>query len=286
MVAELAIDPAELTASGRGKTIVKDDVLAHDGKKVVLPTPVPRVSQPAARTREEIPRVKREKMSPVRKRIAERLRVSQQETATLTTFNEVDMAAVMDLRAKYKDRFEKKHGVSLGFMSFFVKAVVEALKAYPVVNASIERDEVVYHNTYDISMAVSTEKGLFVPVLRDCDTRSFAEIEKGIAELAAKARDGKIKPDDMTGGTFTITNGGVFGSMMSTPILNPPQSAILGMHAITKRPVVVNDQVVIRPMMYLALSYDHRLIDGRDAVLFLVRVKECVENPGRLLLDL
>lgn len=278
MVAERGIDPADLTASGRGKTIVKDDVLAHDGKKLASPPP----AQPRGQT----PRVTRQKMSPVRKRIAERLLASQQETATLTTFNEVDMSAVMDLRAKYKDRFEKKHGVGLGFMSFFVKAVVEALKAYPVVNASLDRDEVMFHNTYDISVAVSTEKGLFVPVLRDCDSRSFADIEKGIAELAAKARDGKVKPDDMTGGTFTITNGGVFGSMMSTPILNPPQSAILGMHAITKRPVVVNDQIVIRPMMYLALSYDHRLIDGRDAVLFLVRVKECVENPGRLLLDL
>jgi 2-oxoglutarate dehydrogenase E2 component (dihydrolipoamide succinyltransferase) len=206
-------------------------------------------------------------------------------TAMLTTFNEVDMSAVMALRARYKDAFKEKHGVGLGFMSFFVKACVEALHAYPAVNARIDGQEIVYHHFYDIGVAVSTDKGLMVPVLRAADQASFADIEKRIADLAGKARDGKITVTDLQGGTFTITNGGVFGSLLSTPILNAPQTAILGMHAIQKRPVAVDDQVVIRPMMYLALSYDHRLIDGREAVLFLVRVKECIESPERLLLE-
>jgi 2-oxoglutarate dehydrogenase E2 component (dihydrolipoamide succinyltransferase) len=224
-------------------------------------------------------------MTPIRRRIAERLLESQNATATLTTFNECDLSAVMDLRTRYNEKFEKRHGVKLGFMSVFVKAAVEALKVFPVVNARIDGPDVVTQHFYDIGVAVSTEKGLMVPVIRDADRLGFADIEKAIAELAKKARDGKITVTDLEGGTFTITNGGLFGSMLSTPILNPPQSAILGMHAIQKRPVVVNDQVAVRPMMYLALSYDHRLIDGREAVQFLVRVKECVENPERMLFE-
>jgi 2-oxoglutarate dehydrogenase E2 component (dihydrolipoamide succinyltransferase) len=224
-------------------------------------------------------------MSPIRARIAERLLAAQQNAAILTTFNEADLSRVMELRAKYRESFQKKHGVGLGFMGFFVKACVEALQAYPAVNARIDGNDVVHHHFYHIGVAVSTEKGLMVPILRDCDRLSFAEVEKGIGVLAAKAREGKIGVGDLQGGTFTITNGGVFGSMLSTPILNPPQSAILGMHAIQKRAVVVDDQIVVRPMMYLALSYDHRLIDGREAVSFLVRVKECVESPERLLLE-
>jgi 2-oxoglutarate dehydrogenase E2 component (dihydrolipoamide succinyltransferase) len=224
-------------------------------------------------------------MSTIRQRIAERLVAAQQTAAILTTFNEADMSAVMALRAKYKEAFQKKHGVALGFMSFFVRACVEALKAFPAVNARIDGSDIVYQHFYDIGVAVSTEKGLMVPVLRDAGRMSFADIEKGIAELAKKARENKITVADLQGGTFTITNGGVFGSLLSTPILNPPQSGILGMHAIQKRPVAVDDQVVIRPMMYLALSYDHRIIDGREAVSFLVRVKECVESPERLMLE-
>jgi 2-oxoglutarate dehydrogenase E2 component (dihydrolipoamide succinyltransferase) len=224
-------------------------------------------------------------MTPIRARIAERLVAAQQSAAILTTFNEADLSRVMELRTRYKDTFQKKHGVGLGFMSFFVKACVDALKTYPAVNARIDGPDVVYQHFYHLGVAVSTDKGLMVPVLRDCDQLSFAGVEKGIAALAVKAREGKISVADLQGGTFTITNGGIFGSMMSTPILNPPQSAILGMHAIQKRAVVVDDQIVIRPMMYLALSYDHRLIDGREAVSFLVRVKEGVESPERLLLE-
>jgi 2-oxoglutarate dehydrogenase E2 component (dihydrolipoamide succinyltransferase) len=225
-------------------------------------------------------------MTAIRKRIAERLIQSQQTTATLTTFNEADMTAINELRARYKDRFKEKTGVGLGFMSFFVKAAVEALKAFPAANARIDGSDIVYQNFFNIGVAVSTEKGLIVPVLKDADRLSFAEIEKTIADLASRARAGKVSVGDVQGGTFTITNGGVFGSLLSTPILNPPQSAILGMHAIQKRPVAVGDQVVVRPMMYVALTYDHRLIDGREAVQFLVRVKECVESPERMLLDI
>jgi 2-oxoglutarate dehydrogenase E2 component (dihydrolipoamide succinyltransferase) len=225
-------------------------------------------------------------MTPIRQRIAERLLAAQQNAAILTTFNEIDLSAVMALRAKYKEGFQKKHGVGLGFMGFFVKASVEALKAFPTVNARIDGADVVYHNFYDIGVAVSTDKGLMVPVLRGAEGLSFAGVEKGIAALAQKARENKITVANLQGGTFTITNGGVFGSLLSTPILNPPQSAILGMHAIQKRPVVIDDQVVVRPMMYVALSYDHRIIDGREAVSFLVRVKECVEAPERLLLEM
>jgi 2-oxoglutarate dehydrogenase E2 component (dihydrolipoamide succinyltransferase) len=228
---------------------------------------------------------RRQPMSAIRQRIAERLLASQKSTATLTTFNEADMSTVITLRAKFKELFKDKHEVNLGFMPFFVKACVAGLKAVPVVNAFLDGADIIYHDSYSIGVAVSTEKGLMVPVLRDADRMNFPEIDRAIAELAVKARDGKIAVQDLQGGTFTITNGGVFGSLLSTPILNPPQSAILGMHTIQKRPVVVDDQIVIRPMMYLALSYDHRLIDGREAVQFLIRVKECVEHPERLLLE-
>ncbi|MGH7223371.1 MAG: dihydrolipoyllysine-residue succinyltransferase, partial [Gemmataceae bacterium] len=245
------------------------------------PLAVPVVESKAANEGRE----RRERMSPIRARIAERLLAAQQNAAILTTFNEADLSAVMALRTKYKESFQKKHGVGLGFMGFFVKAAVEALRAFPTVNASLDGSDIVYHNYYDIGVAVSTEKGLMVPVLRGAEDLGFAAIEKGITALAQKARDNKISVADLQGGTFTITNGGIFGSLLSTPILNPPQGAILGMHAIQKRPVVVGDQVVIRPMMYLALSYDHRLIDGREAVSFLVRVKECIESPERLMLE-
>jgi 2-oxoglutarate dehydrogenase E2 component (dihydrolipoamide succinyltransferase) len=227
----------------------------------------------------------RQRMSGLRQKIAQRLVEVQQTAAILTTFNEADMSRVMDLRALYKEPFQKKHGISLGFMSFFIKATIDALKAFPAVNARIEGNEIVFLNYFDIGVAVSTERGLMVPVVREADRLTFAEIEKTIAGFATKAREGKITVDDLTGGTFTITNGGTFGSLMSTPIINPPQSGILGMHAIKKRPVVVDDQIVIRPMMYLALSYDHRLIDGREAVSFLVKVKDGIENPERLLLE-
>jgi 2-oxoglutarate dehydrogenase E2 component (dihydrolipoamide succinyltransferase) len=224
-------------------------------------------------------------MSGIRQRIAQRLVEAQRTAAILTTFNEADMTRVIELRARYKDSFKTRHGAALGFMSFFIKAAIEALRAFPAVNGRIDGADIVFQNAYDIGVAVSTERGLMVPVLRDADRMSFSEIEKAIAAYAVKAREGAIAVSDLQGGTFTITNGGVFGSLLSTPILNPPQSGILGMHSIQKRPVAVDDQVVIRPMMYLALSYDHRIVDGREAVSFLVRVKECIENPERLFLD-
>jgi 2-oxoglutarate dehydrogenase E2 component (dihydrolipoamide succinyltransferase) len=223
-------------------------------------------------------------MTRLRARIAERLIQAQSTQALLTTFNEVDLTAVQELRARYKDSFEKKHGVKLGFMSFFVKASIEALKRFPVVNASVENNDIIYHEYFDIGVAVSTERGLMVPVLHDADAMSFAEVEKGIAAYAARARAGSITLEDLTGGTFSITNGGIFGSLMSTPIVNAPQSAILGMHKIQERPMVVNGQIAIRPMMYLAVTYDHRIIDGREAVQFLVTIKDGLEDPGRLLL--
>ena len=225
-------------------------------------------------------------MTRLRARIAERLVQAQSSAALLTTFNEVDMTAVQELRARYKDNFEKKHAVKLGFMSFFVKAAVEGLKRFPVVNASVEGNDIVYHEYFDIGVAVSTERGLMVPVLRDADAMSFADVESGIADYAARARTGSITLEDLTGGTFSITNGGIFGSLMSTPIVNTPQSAILGMHKIQERAMVVNGQVLARPMMYLALTYDHRIIDGREAVQFLVAVKDCLEDPARLLLGI
>uniref|UniRef100_UPI000DD8838F dihydrolipoyllysine-residue succinyltransferase n=1 Tax=Geminisphaera colitermitum TaxID=1148786 RepID=UPI000DD8838F len=228
----------------------------------------------------------RKKLSPLRKRLAERLVQAQNTAAMLTTFNEVDMSAVIALRAKYQDDFVKKNGVKLGFMSFFTKAVVHALQSVPGLNAQLDGDDVVQNNYYDIGVAVSTDKGLMVPVLRDCDTAGMADIEKSLADLAKKARDGKITLPDLEGGVFTITNGGIFGSMLSTPILNAPQSGILGLHAINERPIAVNGQVVIRPMMYLALSYDHRLVDGREAVTFLIKIKQAIEDPTRLLLNL
>jgi 2-oxoglutarate dehydrogenase E2 component (dihydrolipoamide succinyltransferase) len=289
LVDSRGIDPTRLPANERG-VVTKGEVLnwldnrsAPPGPALTPPAPPPAPAPTTAPT--DGARETRQKMTPIRQRIAERLLAAQQNAAILTTFNEADMSGIMALRTKYKDSFQKKHGVGLGFMSFFVKASVEALKAFPLVNARIDGTDIVYQHFYDLGVAVSTDKGLMVPVLRNCDQLSFAEIEKGIGTLANKARDGKIAVTDLQGGTFTITNGGIFGSMMSTPILNPPQSAILGMHAIQKRAVVVDDQVVVRPMMYLALSYDHRLIDGREAVSFLVRVKECLENPERLLLE-
>ncbi len=274
--AETGVDATRLTGSGRGGRVLKEDVLAQAEKK---PTEAKPQAAPAK------PRETRQRMSSIRQRIAERLVAAQHSAAILTTFNEADLSAVIALRTKYKDAFQKKHGVGLGFLPFFVKACVEALHAFPAVNARLDGADVVYHDYCNVGVAVSTERGLMVPVLRDAQEMSFAAIEKKVAELADKARQGKIAVDDLQGGTFTITNGGVFGSLLSTPLLNAPQAGILGMHAIRKRPVAVDDQVVIRPMMYLALSYDHRLIDGREAVGFLTRVKECVESPERLMLD-
>jgi 2-oxoglutarate dehydrogenase E2 component (dihydrolipoamide succinyltransferase) len=283
------LDASKIPPSPRG-VVTKEQVVAYAEKNSAPPAQAQVAAPPAPPVAQRVEakpgsRERREPMSPLRARIAERLLAAQQNAAILTTFNEADMSRVMELRAKYKDSFQKKHGVGLGFMSFFVKACVEGLKAFPLVNARIDGNDIVYNDQYHLGVAVSTERGLMVPVLRDCDQLSFAGVEKGIAALAVKAREGKIGVGDLQGGTFTITNGGVFGSMMSTPILNPPQSAILGMHAITKRAVVVEDQVTVRPMMYLALSYDHRIIDGREAVSFLVRVKEGIENPERLLLE-
>ncbi len=287
LAADTGIDPASLEGSGKAGRVTKGDMLAAADKPAAsaIPSapavaPAPKPAAPAV-TGERQTRVK---MSKLRQTIATRLVSAQHEAAMLTTFNEVDMSAVMALRAKYQDDFVKKNGVKLGFMSFFTKAVVHALKEVPAVNARIDGDTVVQNNYYDISMAVSTDKGLMVPVIRDCDTLSMADVEKAIGEAAKKARDGKITLTDLEGGVFTITNGGIFGSMLSTPILNAPQSAILGLHAINDRPIALNGQVVIRPMMYLALSYDHRLVDGKQAVTFLVKVKQAIEDPARLLI--
>lgn len=290
LVAEKGLDPAAITGTGPGGRVTKEDVLKVSAKPTANGASTAKPTEPKSAPAEAAParsgeRETRQPMTTIRKRIAERLLASQNTTATLTTFNEVDLQAVMDLRAKYNERFEKKHGVKLGFMSVFAKAAVEALKAFPLVNARIDGSDIVQQHFYDIGVAVSTEKGLMVPIIRDVDRMSFAEVEKAIGVVAKKARDGKISVADLQGGTFTITNGGIFGSMLSTPILNPPQTAILGMHTIQKRPMVINDQIVIRPMMYLALSYDHRLIDGSEAVQFLVRIKDCVEHPERMLLD-
>jgi 2-oxoglutarate dehydrogenase E2 component (dihydrolipoamide succinyltransferase) len=272
------------TGSGRGGRVTKADVLAATETKTRAPATTPAAPVDIPRLSDGRPE-QRAPMSRLRLRIAERLLESQRNTATLTTFNEVNMQPIMEIRNRYKDRFEKEHGVKLGFMSFFVKAAVVALKKYPVLNASIDGSDIIYHGYYDIGIAVSSPRGLVVPIARDADLLSIAEIEKRIADLATRARDGKLTIEELTGGTFTITNGGVFGSMLSTPIINPPQGAILGMHKIQERPMAENGQVVIRPMMYLALSYDHRLIDGRDAVLGLVAIKEELEEPARLLLD-
>jgi len=282
MVEEKQLDPSKIPATGRDGRITKGDVVEYLDKpaasKAAPAAPATTVGA-AGRQDQRVP------MTRLRARIAERLLEAQHTQAQLTTFNEIDLKAVMDLRAKYKDGFEKKHGVKLGFLSFFIKAAVEALKKFPTVNASVEGNDIVYHEYYDIGVAVSTEKGLMVPVLRDVDLQSYADIEKNIGAFATKARDGKITIDDLTGGTFSITNGGTFGSLLSTPIVNMPQSAILGMHATKERPVVVNGQIEVRPMMYVALSYDHRIIDGREAVQFLVTIKDCLEDPARLLLS-
>jgi 2-oxoglutarate dehydrogenase E2 component (dihydrolipoamide succinyltransferase) len=290
LLAESGLKAEDVRGTGPAGRVTKGDVLdkTSGGRqatvaKEILDRPVQQQGVHAPRSPD---RVTRQPMTQIRRRIAERLLDSQHGTATLTTFNEADMSAIMDLRSRYNERFEKKHGVKLGFMSVFVKAAVEALKAFPHVNSRIDGNDIIEQHFYDLGVAVSTEKGLMVPIIRDADQLSFADIEKTIGALAKKARDGKISVTDLEGGTFTITNGGIFGSMLSTPILNPPQSAILGMHNIQKRVVVVNDEIVIRPMMYIALSYDHRLIDGREAVQFLVRVKECVENPERMLLEI
>ncbi|MFY8062368.1 MAG: 2-oxoglutarate dehydrogenase complex dihydrolipoyllysine-residue succinyltransferase, partial [Usitatibacteraceae bacterium] len=275
----------EVVGTGRGGRITKEDVVnklsAAQGEVAPTKSAASAVVVPMGeRTEQRVP------MSRLRARIAERLVQSQSTAAILTTFNEVNMAPVMALRNTYKDKFEKQHGVKLGFMSFFVKAAVHALKKYPVVNASVDGNDIVYHGYYDIGIAVGTERGLVVPILRDADQMSIADIEKKIAEFGQKAKDGKLTIEDLTGGTFSISNGGVFGSMLSTPIINPPQSAILGVHATKERPVVENGQIVIRPMNYLAMSYDHRIIDGREAVLSLVAMKEALEDPARLLLDI
>jgi len=287
LLAEHSLEASDSKGTGVGGRLTREDVekhLAKAGKADAQKAPEPTASaqpQPQLAGRSE----KRVPMTRLRKRVAERLLEAKNSTAMLTTFNEVNMKPIMDLRKQYGDAFEKRHGIRLGFMSFYVKAVVEALKRYPEVNASIDGEDVVYHNYFDVSMAVSTPRGLVTPVLRDVDALGMADIEKRIKELAVKGRDGKLTVEDLTGGNFTITNGGVFGSLMSTPIINPPQSAILGMHAIKDRPMAVDGKVEILPMMYLALSYDHRLIDGRESVGFLVAIKELLEDPTRLLLD-
>jgi len=291
---EKGIDPATVAGSGRDGRILKSDVLQATAATAATAAAVPAspppapvrapASSPAALPAPGGRTERRVAMSRLRTRIAERMVEAQQTAAMLTTFNEVDMSAVMALRARYKDSFEKQHGVRLGFMGFFVKSALEALHRFPVVNASVEGGEIVYHDYYDIGIAVSTDRGLIVPVLRDANRFTFAGIEGAINEFGRKARDGALGMEDLTGGTFTITNGGVFGSLLSTPILNPPQSGILGMHKIQERPVVVDGQIVIRPVMYVALTYDHRIIDGRDAVQFLVAMKESLEDPARLLL--
>jgi 2-oxoglutarate dehydrogenase E2 component (dihydrolipoamide succinyltransferase) len=300
LVEENKLDPGAIPASGKDGRLTKSDVVDFLGKKQtpvtdraeppapVVPAPAARApSTPAPASRPAGSRVEqRVPMTRLRQRIAQRLVEAQSTQALLTSFNEVDMTAVQELRARYKDRFEKEQGVKLGFMSFFVKASIEALKKFPAVNASIDGTDVIYHEYYDIGVAVSTERGLMVPIVRDADLKSFGTIEKEIATYAKKAREGTIAIEDLTGGTFTITNGGVFGSLMSTPIVNAPQSAILGMHKTQERPMVVNGQIAIRPMMYLAVTYDHRIIDGREAVQFLVTVKECLEDPGRMLLGI
>ena len=289
LVEENKLNATSIPGSGRDGRITKGDVVQHlSGKPEPAPAPPPppaRVAAPTApaapggRTEQRVP------MTRLRTRIAQRLVEAQATQALLTTFNEVDMQALNDLRGRYKDAFEKKHGVRLGFMSFFVKACVEALKRFPVVNASVEGSDIVYHEYFDVGVAVSTDRGLVVPILRDADAMSFADIEKAVTGYANRAREGTITLEELTGGTFSITNGGVFGSLMSTPIVNAPQSAILGMHKIQPRPMVVGGQVVVRPMMYLAMTYDHRIIDGREAVQFLVAVKDAIEDPARLLLQ-
>ena len=280
LAAEKGVDVSQIQGSGRGGRVLKEDVQNAPAAPKAAPAFQAAALPAGERFEQRVP------MSRLRARVAERLLESQAQNAILTTFNEVNMKPVMDLRAKYKDKFEKTYGVKLGFMSFFVKAAVAALKKYPVVNASVDGKDIVYHGYFDIGIAIGSPRGLVVPILRDADQMSIADIERAIADYAAKAKDGKIAIEDLTGGTFSITNGGTFGSMMSTPIINPPQSAILGMHATKERAVVENGEIVVRPMMYLALSYDHRIIDGREAVLTLVTIKELLEDPARLVLDI
>jgi 2-oxoglutarate dehydrogenase E2 component (dihydrolipoamide succinyltransferase) len=276
LIEESRLDTTRLAPTGPGGRITKADVIAARAPAPPPPSPAPAAGEPEVRVR----------MTRLRRRIAERLKAAQNTAAMLTTFNEIDMTEAIGLRERHRDNFEKKHGVRLGFMSVFLKAAIVALKELPAVNAEIDGEDIVYKNHYDIGVAVGTEQGLVVPVVRDADRMSFAEIERTIAALARKARDGKLTIEDLSGGTFTITNGGVYGSLMSTPILNLPQSGILGMHKIDRRPVAMGDKVEIRPMMYVALSYDHRIVDGREAVTFLVRIKECVEEPSRILFDI
>lgn len=294
LVKELGLDASQIPGTGKDGRVQKTDIMSWLDRKEneapartpEAPPPAPPLTDPtlpglsgeAGRPEQRVP------MTRLRARIAERLIEAQQHSAMLTTFNEVDMTAVLDLRTQYMQRFESTHGVRIGFMSFFVKASVEALQRYPVVNASVDEKDIIYHGYYDIGIAVSSPRGLVVPILRNCDQLSMAEIERGIGDFGNRAAEGTLSFEDLTGGTFSITNGGIFGSLMSTPILNPPQSAILGMHKIQQRPVAVDGQVLIRPMMYLALSYDHRIIDGREAVQFLVTIKETLEDPARLLL--
>lgn len=280
ILAEKGVDASAVNGTGPGGRITKEDAVSANGSPVKAAAASTGNSQPATGNRS----VRKEKMSNLRKTVSKRLVAVKNETAMLTTFNEVDMKPIMDLRNKYKDKFKEKHGIGLGFMSFFTKAVCEALKEFPAVNAMIDGEEIVYHDYADISIAVSAPKGLVVPVIRNADAMSLADIEKEVMTLAGKARDNKLTIEEMTGGTFTITNGGVFGSMLSTPIINAPQSAILGMHNIVERPVAINGEIVIRPIMYVALSYDHRIIDGRESVGFLVKVKQYLEDPSRLLL--
>src|SRR5438067_3493820 len=309
LIAETGLDAAQITPTGPGGRITKQDVVAARAQSApppgkepsAEPTPAPpprearepapsQISEPPAnRPLPEGPSGSREtrvRMSRLRRRIAERLKEAQQNAAMLTTFNEIDMSGAIALRERWREAFEKKHGVRLGFMSIFVKAAIVGLKELPAVNAEIDGDDLIYKNHYDIGVAVGTEQGLVVPVVREADRKSFADIEKEIGGLGRKARDGKLTIEDLSGGTFTISNGGVYGSLLSTPILNPPQSAILGMHKIERRPMPIGDKIEIRPMMYIALTYDHRIIDGREAVTFLVRIKECVEDPSRLLFDI
>jgi 2-oxoglutarate dehydrogenase E2 component (dihydrolipoamide succinyltransferase) len=284
VVEENKVDPKAVTGSGRDGRVSKSDVVNYLSAKEDAPSPAkagaPAPSARGARAEQRVP------MTRLRARIAERMVQAQATQALLTSFNEVDLRTVNEIRARYKDQFEKQHGVKLGFMSFFAKACVEALKRFPSVNASVDGNDIVYHEYFDIGVAVSTDRGLIVPVLRDADLQSFADIEKSIANFAGRARAGTITMEELTGGTFTITNGGVFGSLLSTPIVNSPQSAILGMHKIQDRAVVIDGQVVVRPMMYIALTYDHRLIDGREAVQFLVTVKQCLEDPARMVLGI
>jgi len=297
LVEEHAVNPTDVAATGRGGRITKGDMLEHVAAKAATPVAVPAavVPRPAAPppivapfANGNVPRERSEPMSRIRRRIAERLKQVQNTAAILTTFNEIDMSAAMALRSKYNDGFKERYGISLGFMSIFAKASVEALRAFPAINAEIRGEDIVYKNYYDLGIAVGTEQGLLVPVIRNVEQKSFAQIEIELAELGQRARAGKIKVEELAGGTFTISNGGVYGSLMSTPILNPPQSGILGMHKIEKRPIVIgpSDEIVVRPMMYVALSYDHRIVDGREAVLFLRRIKDCLEDPARMLFGL